>query len=1816
MAALYALIRAAWRAINKSFITELNGGTLTLGDAGYVRQQWQNEKITPVLAHIGSTYLNGANVVAQATDTPGPDDDHEIGDNLVTNYVAEARNRLVGVGDDVWHDVRAQIKLGMEAGESVSEIAARIKNVAQVPTARAQTIARTETHAAYEAGAYQQAVFIGGGTKTWLDTNDGKTRETHRLAGKQPAIPIDQPFVVGATTLRFPGDPLGGDPGEIINCVIGSTEVDAPIIQMAMRSWYEGDVIEIETARETLTVTPNHPVLTSLGWVPAKSLKDGDEVFNCRIDRHLGQYDENRRPTQISEVFDLAPVLRDAEREDFPANFHGERRVSKVHVVAEDRLLGLKIVPSDAEEFAELLLTLPNIASLRSGGVGSCEVSLGVTGRRAESLPTSGVSVACECAVFRGGAIGSKKSVGVTSTTDGNVSGGEHATYCPARDVESLSERETAFTVNVTLNHIVRVRRLSFSGHVYNLSTTSGWYTGNSIITGNCRCSVVYDFADVAVEPEPELALVAAGKWKPQDHPRGKDGKFIKSGSLTGFLGQAKPTPISTLTAIKDLTPDKWDNVLTTSQKEHLLEEVDKLAGGPKKIANSLFTKNVGKSLLEGSFDVLQEKDEVPFTKIDISSPPPTKSVADFKYTDLNDYSINGVIAHAPNGDYIEKSGPHSVTYFDADGEEIDSALMGTHTGTGTLQAFIHMNTPESVDGEWTIVPPKAGSSGMTIKSPSSPAPTSDYEATWKTQPKIPDGLKGKPGDPVKVTTGVIWGKHKPGTVILEADHGGDRVVWNGKKYELQTLDENGAWNTQFDMTKKDAYAHLKQESQWVVPGAQSTMTPAVSTPTPTPAPTTPDVPASAPVTSPDVELSIPTVPLQSGNPEMNFLLGEAEKGDLTMNEALTLTVMLTPSHFSLLSKNQRVTIGQRVHNAVKVGKPGAQMALDKWSSLLLAEDDKKFAAEQKTSSTKFMGLKDFKSLLDNLADLTPDEIIAVNKDGFARIRYDEFAGGIVYEEWNGDEGTWIQEQGFDVEKGYDDLALEEWLNDLSGGGWVKPLSSDPNTPGPDEYAGVDDDVSIEEASPTPVATVPYTEESVITNWQGVLFSDKTKTGDVVAQTPDEKYVLKKGSFSWEIETKSPAGHPITVATYSFDNPPMPATLKVIGGDTWIVPPKKTPSLKDATPIGTFSTEVMFAEGLVSYQHGDILGYSGVESMDHLEYRLRVSDMGGDGNNIIVLEVLNKKGSAGWMSMGTYSSYDEFTQDWPNDIFKWNTNPTGDQKKDAPQAVPSPLPTGAPAASEPPAAPVPKYIPHYVVAYMKSLLKNEGKVGYWSKPEKIWDAIKAIQKSYPDPNSPGQSIYTPLDILNALDLSTNTQNNPKPYTSKISKWAGSAKGSEYIAKSPGGGFATSTGQKTAGKPPTPAEVYDKAKTGSYAQGTVLYTGVNSQGNPVKIFASKSVPVGLLSQTEYDDGELGPASYIGTVGALKYLIDVHNMTAVGDGVDAAAAQTKVTKPKVPTQTNVDLGTSTLTSITSDKQQQLYTQFKNKPGTYLDSPEQQIFHALKLTADENGISVLTMIQVIDEVGAQKVGKPNASMFEKKIVKWLQTPQGVALATGQPVPKPARPDFLPGIDPDKTIPSFDASGKYTYNVLPVSSATAWFNKVKAKYGEWTSSQQSGLKTYTGGSYMSINPYLWGEKQSVSSTHMGAIKNAQKGMRPSLEPVLLHRGVGYSGVGGATSHAHLEKMVGQTWRSDGFMSTSVGGHSAFGGSVTLEIEAPPGTPMAWVKPISLHSSENEMLLAAGLSYKIISVKKKGSSGSVVRVRVVPAPNSSGGAA
>lgn len=108
---------------------------------------------------------------------------------------------------------------GIIAGDTYRQIEKRIRasTGGSMGRIRARRIARTEAHTASQAASEETVrVIEPGAKKQWAATLDDRTRDTHDDADNQQ-VELDNTFVVGGVSLRFPGDP-NGPAREIVNC--------------------------------------------------------------------------------------------------------------------------------------------------------------------------------------------------------------------------------------------------------------------------------------------------------------------------------------------------------------------------------------------------------------------------------------------------------------------------------------------------------------------------------------------------------------------------------------------------------------------------------------------------------------------------------------------------------------------------------------------------------------------------------------------------------------------------------------------------------------------------------------------------------------------------------------------------------------------------------------------------------------------------------------------------------------------------------------------------------------------------------------------------------------------------------------------------------------------------------------------------------------------------------------------------------------------------------------------------------------------------------------------------------------------------------------------------------------------------------------------------------------------------------------------------------------------------------------------------------------------------------------------------------------
>lgn len=212
-------------------------------------------------------------VAAVIAPEPGDFADYTIASesDAAQTYLAGARNRLVGIGDETWSAARTELVNGMQLGESVPKLAKRVSASAGVGSKRATMIARTEVIGASNAGSIATMRQLGQvAKKEWLATGGPRTRPTHQSANGQ-IVGLEEQFAVGGASLDHPGDPTG-PAREVINCRCTMTydlaEDAAPTVQQP---------VQMPPVEEALTNDIEHGPLAGKSFNDIELAKSEDQ---------------------------------------------------------------------------------------------------------------------------------------------------------------------------------------------------------------------------------------------------------------------------------------------------------------------------------------------------------------------------------------------------------------------------------------------------------------------------------------------------------------------------------------------------------------------------------------------------------------------------------------------------------------------------------------------------------------------------------------------------------------------------------------------------------------------------------------------------------------------------------------------------------------------------------------------------------------------------------------------------------------------------------------------------------------------------------------------------------------------------------------------------------------------------------------------------------------------------------------------------------------------------------------------------------------------------------------------------------------------------------------------------------------------------------------------------------------------------------------------------------------------------------------------------------------------------------------------------
>lgn len=217
-----SLVRDLFKRQRDSVLDRLRQKERTAGQAAdepFSIAQWLKAfriEMRPILVRIVE------DIGTEALEDLGVSESFDVSNPAVVRFIERRAQRFAQeVNQTTWDELKASLAEGIDAGESLDELAARVEDVigGRIRSS-AETIARTETIGASNGGmleAWKQSEVVEG--KGWLAALDDRTRDTHQEAHNRyqdTPIPLDDDFEVGGCSGPAPGQM--GCAEEDINC--------------------------------------------------------------------------------------------------------------------------------------------------------------------------------------------------------------------------------------------------------------------------------------------------------------------------------------------------------------------------------------------------------------------------------------------------------------------------------------------------------------------------------------------------------------------------------------------------------------------------------------------------------------------------------------------------------------------------------------------------------------------------------------------------------------------------------------------------------------------------------------------------------------------------------------------------------------------------------------------------------------------------------------------------------------------------------------------------------------------------------------------------------------------------------------------------------------------------------------------------------------------------------------------------------------------------------------------------------------------------------------------------------------------------------------------------------------------------------------------------------------------------------------------------------------------------------------------------------------------------------------------------------------
>ncbi len=464
--------------------------------------------------------------------------------NSIANTLGAAKDfnttLITNISQDIHEKVYNSIMLSLTSPnpeeQGMTGIGNTLRSVGGFSKQRIKLITRDQTSKLYSAISDAKMRENGVDEFRWLHSSAGKVpRKTHVEKNNQ-IFKLDDP--------RLWEGPKSdqGPPGWAINCFPGDVKLQFAYGQEKLfRRWYDGELTEIVTdSGKTLRATFNHPILTDKGWVAIGLLKEGDnivDISNKKISSRL-KTNNNESGINFSDFF-KSSVTDDSfyrSQSTTAFDFHGDGCVnSQVDIIDIDRSLRIDYIANVSQSRFKNFFSETNKSRFSIGSMNRCLsryffaakanirhqgsifsllrslffhlniLAFGLSpyfyilrkNYFVDSVSTNSIffrqrkrrfSRFIKFSDFFRKQPSRRSMPSLSIRGNGNVISSEKLRDIVGMEPELGGDLIESAPFVKKFSSIVKVDTYLFSGHVYNLQTSDGWYVANGIIVHNCRC--------------------------------------------------------------------------------------------------------------------------------------------------------------------------------------------------------------------------------------------------------------------------------------------------------------------------------------------------------------------------------------------------------------------------------------------------------------------------------------------------------------------------------------------------------------------------------------------------------------------------------------------------------------------------------------------------------------------------------------------------------------------------------------------------------------------------------------------------------------------------------------------------------------------------------------------------------------------------------------------------------------------------------------------------------------------------------------------------------------------------------------------------------------------------------------------------------------------------------------------------------------------------------------------------------------------------------------------------------------------------------